>query len=180
MSNNKADLSDDHLKKLILDVEDFPIPGVMYKDITPVLLDHNAFTYTLKRMTEPFDSSEVDLVLAIESRGLIFGSSIANSIGRGLALVRKEDKLPREKIKVEHYLEYGEGVLEIHKDAIKPGQRVLIVDDVLATGGTSKAAAFLVEELEGKVAGLTFLVELPKFKGRDILKKYKVHSVVSY
>ncbi len=168
------------LKDKIRDVPDFPKPGIIFKDITPLLQDPAYFRYTLDQMVSQIDGKPVDVVVGIESRGFIFGAPIADRLGAGFVLVRKMGKLPAATISADYDLEYGTNTIEMHQDAIKPGQRVLIVDDLLATGGTVGATASLVERLGGKVAGLLFLIELDFLNGRDRLKDYDVHALLKF
>lgn len=167
------------LETLIRDVPDFPQPGIIFKDITPILQDPQGLREAVDAMAEPFRGRDIDVIVGLESRGFIFGAPIAYSMGLGLALVRKQAKLPADKIHIEYDLEYGSNVFEIHRDAIQPGQRVMIVDDLLATGGTMRASIDLVERLGGEVAGLTFLVELSFLNGRQKLQNYDIHSVIT-
>jgi adenine phosphoribosyltransferase len=150
-------------------VPDFPQPGISFKDVTTLIKQPKAFRYAIDRMAEPFVGSNVDVVVGIESRGFIFASPIAYTLGAGLVPVRKFGKLPAESIRISYALEYGENVLEAHRDAIVPGQRVLIVDDLLATGGTVLATLNLVRRLGGQVVGLAFLIELLYLNGRQAL-----------
>lgn len=168
------------LKDKIRVIEDFPAEGISFKDITTLLKDANGLKECINQMAERFKGISVDLVVGPESRGFIFATPLAYLLGTGFVPVRKPGKLPAETIKYEYKLEYGTDSLEIHKDSIKPGQRVLIVDDLLATGGTMIAAAKLVEQLGGEVVGLGFLIELEDLKGRDKLSKYKVESLIKY
>ena len=168
------------LAKLIRDVPDFPVEGILFKDITTLIKDPAAFAEAVDRIMAPYSDQDVDLVVAIESRGFIFGAPIAYHLGAGFAPVRKEGKLPADSIKAEYSLEYGSNVLEIHKDAVQPGQRVLVVDDLLATGGTAKATVDLVEKLGGEVVGVAFLIDLAFLHGIDKLQGYQVHSVIRY
>ena len=168
------------LKELIRDIPDFPADGVMFRDITPVLQDGNAFREVVLAMTEKAGQMKPDIVVGIESRGFILGAPIALELGMGFVPVRKLGKLPAETVRAEYALEYGTNTVEIHKDAIEPGQRVVIVDDLLATGGTAAASVQLVEELGGEVAGLVFLVELTFLNGRSRLSGYRTESLVQY
>ncbi len=166
------------LSKMIRDVPDFPVEGILFKDITTLIKDPTAFAEAIDRMMVPFADREIDIVVAIESRGFIFGAPIAYRLGAGFAPVRKEGKLPAATIRAEYSLEYGSNVLEIHKDAILPGQRVLVVDDLLATGGTAKATVDLVEDLGGRVVGVVFLIDLAFLHGVDKLEGYEVFSLI--
>lgn len=167
-------------QRLIRDVPDFPKAGIVFKDITPVLLNPKAFREAIDHMLEYARTRRVDVVVGIESRGFLFGAPIALELGVGYVPVRKLGKLPGETLREEYALEYGTNTVEMHKDAIQPGQRALIVDDLLATGGTSMAAARLVERSGGEVAGLLFLVELTFLNGRELLTRYDVHSLIAY
>lgn len=168
------------LKSKIRVVEDFPHKGISFKDITTLLADADAFQYTIKEMAEYCREKNIDVVAGVESRGFLFGAPLAYELGLGFVLIRKPGKLPAEKLRVEYELEYGTDALEIHKDGIKPGQRVVLVDDLLATGGTISAAASLVEALGGEIAGFLFLIELEFLKGREKLAGYDVFSLVKY
>jgi adenine phosphoribosyltransferase len=165
---------------LIRDIPDFPKPGILFKDITPVLADPAAMREVIDRMRVFADECQPDLVVGIESRGFVFGMPLAMEMNLGFAPVRKLGKLPYKRISEEYALEYGTNTVEMHDDAIKPGQKVLIVDDLLATGGTAAAAARLVERLGGKVCGFTFLVELDFLHGRKALSGYDVESLIHY
>lgn len=168
------------LSKLIRDVPDFPVAGILFKDITTLLKQPEAYQAAIDALVQRYAGEEIDLVAAIEARGLIFGAALAYELGAGLVPVRKPGKLPAEKISEEYALEYGTNVLEVHKDAIQRGQRVLIVDDLLATGGSAQATAQLVERLGGKVVGIAFLIELTFLRGREKLDGYDVYSLIQY
>jgi len=168
------------LKDYIAIVPDYPQPGISFKDITPLMNDGKAFRYATDRIVEFAKEKKVDLVVGPEARGFIVGCPVAYALGVGFSPVRKKGKLPRETIEVEYELEYGTNVLCIHKDAIKPGQRVLIVDDLLATGGTIGATIKLVEQLGGEVAGAAFLIELSYLEGRKKLEGYDVLALMSF
>ena len=168
------------LKKFIKIVEDYPKPGISFKDITPLMDNGEAFKYAADQIVEYAREKKIDLVVGPEARGFIIGCPVAYSLGVGFAPVRKEGKLPRETIKVNYGLEYGTDVLTIHKDAVKPGQRVLIIDDLLATGGTIGATIELVEKLGGIVAGIAFLIELTELNGRKKLEGYDVLTLMSF
>ena len=167
-------------KKYIKIVENWPKEGIEFKDITPLMDNGEAFTSAVDEIVDYAKEKEVDIVVGPEARGFIIGCPVAYSLGIGFAPVRKEGKLPREVIKVDYGLEYGENVLTIHKDAIKPGQRVLITDDLLATGGTIEATIKLVEELGGIVVGCAFLIELTYLHGAEKLKDYDVQTLMRY
>ena len=170
----------DSLKALIREVPDFPKPGINFYDITTLLKDAAGFKIVIDSLARQYRSVPVDVVLGIEARGFIIAPAVAYALGYGFIPVRKEKKLPAERARIEYQLEYGSDVLEIHKDAVSPGQNVLIIDDVLATGGTSAAVVKLVEMLQGKVVGLGFILELDFLKGREKLQGYQVHSLVHY
>ena len=165
---------------LIRDIPDFPKSGILFKDITPVLGDAAAFQEVIDRFVAQAQGLSPDLIVGVESRGFLFGTPIALALGIGFVPIRKVGKLPAETIQEEYALEYGTAAVEVHRDAIRPGQRVLIVDDLLATGGTAAAAAKLVETLGGKVAGFSFLVELGFLSGRKVLSGYDVQSLLTY
>ncbi len=173
-------ISETTIKELIRDIPDFPAEGILFRDITPVLQEPNAFAEVIETMTESVRQFNPDVIVGIESRGFILGSPIALELGVGFVPVRKVGKLPAETIRAEYALEYGTNIVEIHKDAIRPGMRAVIVDDLLATGGTAKAATQLIEELRGHVAGISFLIELCFLNGRDVLKGYEVDTLVKY
>ena len=168
------------LKKIIRDIPDFPKPGIMFRDITTLLMDAGAYAYSIDEMARLLDGYDYTLILGPESRGFIFGAPLAYKLGKGFIPVRKAGKLPHEVIKKDYALEYGNATIEIHKDAIKPGQRVLVADDLLATGGTSKAIVDMVKEVGGIVAALVFMIELTDLKGRDALSGENVLSLVKY
>jgi adenine phosphoribosyltransferase len=167
-------------KNYIEIVENYPKEGIQFKDITPLMNDGDAYRAAINEIVEYAKEKEVDIVVGPEARGFIIGCPVSYSVGIGFAPVRKEGKLPREVIKVDYGLEYGKDVLTIHKDAIKPGQRVLITDDLLATGGTIEATIKLVEELGGIVVGCAFIIELSYLNGMDKLKDYDVLTLMSY
>src|SRR5499427_870059 len=170
----------DHLKRMIRHVPDFPKPGILFYDITTLLQDKNGFHEAIGSLSEPFANAGIDLVVGIESRGFIFGAAVADRLGAGFAPVRKPGKLPSKTARATYDLEYGTDALEIHDDAVKRGQRVLIVDDLLATGGTAKATADLVRKLGGQVHALAFLIELVALDGRAKLHGERVHSALKY
>lgn len=175
-----ATLTEDTIKQLIRDIPDFPTDGILFRDITPVLQDPKAFREVVCTLSDCVKALKPDVVVGIESRGFMFGTPIALELGVGFVPVRKVGKLPAETIQAEYALEYGTNVVEMHKDAIKPGMRVAIIDDLLATGGTAKAAVQLVEELGGEVAGLCFLIELAFLNGRELLNGYDVSAMIKY
>lgn len=168
------------LKEKIRIIEGFPTEGVSFKDITTVLKDPKGLRECINQLAEKFKDIEVDIIVGPESRGFIFATPLAFLLGAGFVPVRKPGKLPAETIKYKYDLEYGTDSLEIHKDSILPGQKVLIIDDLLATGGTINAAARLVEELGGEIVGIGFLIELEELNGREKLSKYKVESLMKY
>jgi len=173
-------MSAEDLRSKIREIPDFPKPGILFYDITTLLKDPAAYKESIDLMLEPYAGEQIDLVVGMESRGFIFSAPMAYQIDAGLVPVRKLGKLPAETISVEYALEYGSNTLEIHRDAIQPGQKVLIVDDLLATGGTVKGTIELVERLRGEVIGLAFLVELEFLNGRDRLDGRRVTSVIQY
>jgi adenine phosphoribosyltransferase len=168
------------LKKIIRNVPDFPIKGVQFKDITTVLQDPKALKYSIDEMSKLVNDIKFDMVLGPESRGFIFGVPMAYNLNKGFVPIRKPGKLPYKTISKEYELEYGNNKIEMHIDAIKKGQKVIIVDDLLATGGTCKATIELVEEVGATVEAIVFLIELEELKGREVLKKYNVQSVLKY
>ena len=168
------------LRDVIRNIPDFPIPGILFRDITTLLKDAGAFREAVTRMAAPFVDRKIDVVAAVEARGYIFAAPIADRLGVGIVPVRKPGKLPFETIRQEYSLEYGTNTLEVHKDAVAPGQRVLIVDDLIATGGSAQATARLLEQLGAKVEAFAFLIELADLEGRKLLDGYEVHSVVTY
>ncbi|MEY2437868.1 MAG: adenine phosphoribosyltransferase [Acidimicrobiaceae bacterium] len=172
--------SAEELKGRIRDIPDFPRPGVVFKDITPLLADARSFRASIDGLVEAHAAAGVDLVLGIEARGFVFAAPVADRLGAGFVPVRKAGKLPWELEREEYELEYGTDLLEIHRDAISPGQRVLVVDDVLATGGTAAATIRLVERLGGTVVGLEFVIELAFLAGRSKLAAHPVHSLLVY
>ncbi len=168
------------LKKYIADIPDFPTPGILFRDVTPLMQDKEAYRESIKVLTEFAKDKNVDVVVGPEARGFLFGCPVAIALDAGFVPVRKPGKLPRETVSVAYDLEYGSNEIFMHNDSIKKGQRVLIVDDLLATGGTVEAAVKLVEEMGGEVVGLAFLIELSALKGRDKLKGYDVFSAIKY
>ncbi len=170
----------DRLKANIRDVPDFPKPGIVFKDITPILANGQLFRLAVTIFAERYQRKSVERIVAIDARGFIFGGALAHYLGVGLTVVRKKGKLPYKSHEQEYALEYGHGILEMHIDAIEKRQRVVIIDDLLATGGTAEAAARLVEMCGGEVVELAFLVELGFLKGRERLAKYPVFSAISY
>jgi adenine phosphoribosyltransferase len=170
----------DDLRAKIREVPDFPKPGILFYDITTLLKEPSAFNDVIDRMAEPVKDDRIDLVVGMESRGFIFAAPLAYKLGAGFVPVRKLGKLPADTIEVEYDLEYGTATLEVHRDAIAEGQRVLIVDDLLATGGTVLGTIELVKRLGGEIAGLSFMVELTALHGRDKLGDYPIHTLITY
>ena len=170
----------DHLKEKIRHVPDFPKAGILFYDITTLLQDPQGFRAAIDSLALPFTDQRIEIVVGIESRGFIFGAAVADRIGAGFAPVRKAGKLPSPCIRASYDLEYGTDSLEMHNDAIRAGQRVLIVDDLLATGGTARATIELVKRLGGEVHALAFLIELVALNGRDKLAGENVHAVLKY
>ena len=169
----------EHLKQLIRDIPDFPQPGILFRDITPLLRDAAAFREVTAALAERF-RGRVDAVAGIESRGFIFGAPLAAELGVGFIPIRKAGKLPGDKLALEYALEYGTSILEIHTDAVRHGERILLVDDLLATGGTARAAAGLIEAVGGSVAGIAFVIELLFLDGRKALDGFDVHALLAY
>jgi len=168
------------LASTIRSIPDFPTKGILFRDITPLLADAAALNCAVNRLSEPFKDKAIDVVAAVEARGFIFGSAVAKTLGVGFVPIRKKGKLPFETHSVSYGLEYGKDAVEVHTDAIKPGTKVLMVDDLLATGGTMAAACKLIEELGGDIIGLTFLIELADLNGREKFKKYTIHTEISF
>jgi adenine phosphoribosyltransferase len=165
---------------LIRDVPDFPRPGILFKDITPVLADGDALSEVIGALTRAAGKFSPDVIAGIESRGFLFGAPIAHAMNLGLVPIRKVGKLPAKTVRVEYALEYGTATVEMHEDSVQPGQRVVVVDDLLATGGTAAAAAHLIEKLGGTVAGFVFLVELGFLDGRQRLASYPYEALIHY
>lgn len=168
------------LKNYIAEIKDFPSEGIVFRDITPLLADGAAYKESINRMAEFAKSVGADVVAGPESRGFIVGCPTATALNIGFVPVRKPGKLPRETVSCKYDLEYGSNELHMHKDAIKPGQKVVIVDDLLATGGTVQAAIKMIESLGGEVVGCGFMIELEALKGRELLKGYNVYSIMTY
>jgi len=164
----------------IRDIPDFPKPGILFRDITPLLRDPAALALAVEFLTQPFRDKHIDIVVGVESRGFIFGAAVAGNLSAGFVPVRKPGKLPADKHGITYELEYGQDTLEIHADAIQPGQRVLMVDDLLATGGTMRACCDLVEKLGGEITAVAVLIELADLTGREKLTKWPLHCVLSY
>ena len=168
------------LKECVRVIEDFPKEGISFKDITTLLKDGKALKYSIDKIVEDLKDKQIDIVVGPEARGFLIGTPVAYALEAGFVPVRKPGKLPAEVERFEYDLEYGSNILEVHKDAIKPGQRVAIVDDLLATGGTTEAAIKLIEKLGGEVVSAQFLIELEFLNGRDKLKVYHVNSLIKY
>jgi len=168
------------LKTRIRSVPDFPKKGIVFRDITTLLKDGEAFRRAVDEFYERYKGQRIDKVVSVESRGFIFGSALAQKLGAGFVPIRKPGKLPAETVREEYELEYGKDAIEIHKDAITTGERILVHDDLLATGGTILAACRLVEKLGGNIMGLCFLIELAFLHGRDRLKNYDIFSIIQY
>ena len=170
----------ENLKSYIRDVPDFPKPGILFRDITPLLASPSALALSIELLANPFRGKNIDLVVGAESRGFIFGTAVACCLSAGFVIVRKPGKLPHKKISMTYDLEYGTDTLEMHKDAVGNGNRVLIVDDLLATGGTASAAARMVQDAGGIVVGLGFVIELTFLGGRQRLNGHDVFSLLQY
>jgi adenine phosphoribosyltransferase len=168
------------LRDLIRSIPDFPKQGIMFRDVTTLLRDKHGFRQAIQCLANEFRTARVDRIVCIEARGFILGGALAYELGCGVVVVRKPGKLPSETVSQTYQLEYGTDRIEMHKDALEEGDRVLLVDDLLATGGTARAAADLVERLGGIIVGCAFLIELADLKGRRLLDKYKVFCVISY
>lgn len=168
------------LEDYVVSIPDFPEPGILFRDVTSVIQDAEGLQLAINSLQGLLDGLEFDVLAGAESRGFIFGMPLAYNLHKPFILVRKQGKLPRETVSKEYALEYGTAVIEMHRDAVKPGQKVVLVDDLIATGGTMKAAAEMVEELGGEVVKIIFLMELAGLKGRDALAGYDVASVITY
>ncbi|MDD5109380.1 MAG: adenine phosphoribosyltransferase [Candidatus Omnitrophica bacterium] len=168
------------LEKSIRNISDFPKPGILFRDITTLIQNRAAFKKAVDLLSKKYKGKGFDKVVGIEARGFIFGAAVANKIGSGFVPVRKKGKLPYKTISITYELEYGTDTLEIHKDAITPGEKVLIIDDLLATGGTVKAATELVKQLGGKILGVGFVIELVDLHGKDKLKEYPLYSLIKF
>lgn len=168
------------LKKYIEDIPDFPEPGVLFRDVTPLLADQAAYKESIRLLADFAREKNVDVIAGPEARGFLFGCPVAIELNCGFVPVRKPGKLPREVLSKSYELEYGKNEIQMHSDSIRPGQNVLIVDDLLATGGTVEAAVSLIEQMGGNVVGIAFLIELVDLKGRDHLEGYDVYSVLKY
>ena len=168
------------LKKYIKDIPDFPEPGVLFRDVTPLLADKDAYQESIRLLSDFAKEKKVDLVVGPEARGFLFGCPVALALNCGFVPVRKPGKLPREVVSQSYDLEYGSNEIQMHSDSIQPGQNVLIVDDLLATGGTVDAAVSLIEKMGGNIVGVAFLIQLEALEGRELLKDYDVYSVLKY
>ncbi len=168
------------LRQYIRDIPDFPVEGILFRDITPLMQEPSAFKYVIDRMAEHYEGQGVDVILGIEARGFLIGAPLAYKLGKPFVPVRKEGRLPYETKSVKYALEYGQNVVEVHTDAVSRGQRAVILDDLLATGGTMAAGAELVESMGGEVAGLAAVIELIDLDGRERLSGYGVYSLVQY
>jgi adenine phosphoribosyltransferase len=170
----------DHLKTLIRDVPDFPVEGILFRDVTPLLREPGALREVVAHFADRYRDAGIDAVAGIESRGFIFGAPLALELGVGFVPIRKLGKLPAEKIHREYALEYGTAALEMHVDGVRPGERVLLIDDLLATGGTAAAGVHLIEALGGQVAAVAFLIELAFLNGRERLQGHDVYAMLEY
>ncbi len=168
------------LTEYIRDVPDFPKEGILFRDITPLLADKKAFAAAVEALAAPFAEVDIDYVAAVEARGFIFGSVVAKALEAGFIPIRKPGKLPYRTTSASYKLEYGTDTIEVHSDGVEPGSKVLMVDDLLATGGTMAAACRLMEKLQAKIVGLSFLIELTALGGREKLPNYRIHTVISY
>ena len=168
------------LEDYVRTIPDFPEPGIMFRDITTILSDADGLKLAIDEMQKTLDGVDFDVIAGAESRGFIFGAAIAYNMHKPFILIRKKGKLPCETVEQSYDLEYGQATIEIHKDAVEPGQKVVIIDDLIATGGTIEAAAKLIEKLGGEVAGILVLMELKGLKGRERLSKYRLDSAISY
>lgn len=172
--------TESNLKKYIRDISNWPKQGILFRDITPLLNDARAFSDAVKALTKDFENEKIDYVAAIEARGFIFGSAVAEHLKAGFVPIRKKGKLPFNTETYTYNLEYGQDTLEVHIDAVKKGSKVLMVDDLLATGGTMSAGCKLIEKLGGRIAGISFLIELSELKGCEKLSGYKIRTVLKY
>ena len=168
------------LKQYIADVKDFPEQGIIFRDISPLMANGEAYRYAIKEIVKYAQDLNVDKVVGPEARGFMVGCPVAVELGCGFAMARKKGKLPRETVEVSYGLEYGKATLQLHQDAILPGDKVLVCDDLLATGGTTAATIELVEKLGGEVVGLAFLIELLDLKGRDLIQGYDIYTLIEY
>ena len=173
-------IKQERLKEFIRDIPDFPKKGILFKDITPLLKDRDAFQTAVSLLANHFADRKIEQVVGIESRGFIFGSAVAYKLKAGFVPIRKKGKLPSVTEKIPYQLEYGEDILEIHQDSFKKGARILVIDDLLATGGTASAVASLVQRIGGCIDGLGFVIELTFLHGRDKLQGFPIHSLIQY
>jgi adenine phosphoribosyltransferase len=169
-----------NLAGYIRNIPDFPVKGIQFKDITTLLKNGELFAEAVDYLYDPFREKEIDKIVAIEARGLIFGAALAYKLNVGFVPIRKPGKLPAEVVREEYELEYGKDSIEIHRDAIEPNEKILLVDDLLATGGTAAACCRLVEKLDGEIVGLSFLIELTELSGRKLLKGYNIQSLINF
>jgi adenine phosphoribosyltransferase len=170
----------EHLRAAVRDVVDFPKPGIVFKDITPILADGKLFRDSISLLCKSAGDAKIDKVVGIDARGFIFAAAVADRLGAGFVPIRKKGKLPWKTRQTAYSLEYGESIVELHEDAVAPGETILLVDDLLATGGTAAAAVKLLDELGAKVAGISFLIELSFLQGRAKLAPHPVHSILAY
>jgi len=168
------------LKSKIRNIPDFPVKGIQFKDITTLLKDKDAYKYCIDKITKHCQSLKIDYIAGIEARGFVIGAPVAYNLNVGFLLVRKKDRLPADVERISYQLEYGENILEIHKDSFQEGDRIMVIDDLLATGGTTLAVFKLIEKLGGKIVGADFIIELEMLKGKDKLKGYEIFSLVKY
>lgn len=168
------------LAKYIRNIADWPKKGILFRDITPLLADKKAFSIAVNKLCKAFNNQRFDYIAAVEARGFIFGATVAQKLGKGFIPIRKKGKLPYKTESITYDLEYGKSTIEIHRDAIKKGAKVLIVDDLLATGGTMAAACKLIERIGGEIIGIAFLVELSELAGREKLGKYNIKAIITY
>jgi adenine phosphoribosyltransferase len=168
------------LRSKIRNIPDFPVKGIQFKDITTLLRDKDAYKYSIDQITDHCKSLKIDYIAGIEARGFVIGAPVAYNLNVGFLLIRKKGRLPADVERISYQLEYGENVLEIHKDAFQEGARIMVIDDLLATGGTTLAVFKLIEKLGGKILGADFIVELEMLKGREKLKEYEIFSLVKY
>jgi adenine phosphoribosyltransferase len=173
-------ITDEYLKTTIRSIPDFPKKGIVFRDITTLLKDPEALGQVVRYFYEEYKDKQISKVVSVESRGFIFGAALAYALGAGFVPIRKKGKLPAETLQQEYQLEYGIDAMEIHRDAIQSGDRVVVHDDLLATGGTIEAACKLVERLEGRIIGLSFLIELSFLNGRERITKYPIQTLISY
>jgi len=169
-----------NLEKYIRNIPDFPKPGILFRDITTLIQNKAAFKTTINLLANKYKGKKIDKVVGVEARGFIFGAALAYKIGAGFVLVRKKGKLPFKAISATYQLEYGTDTLEIHEDSISAGERILVIDDLLATGGTVKATTELINKLKGKIQGIAFVIELVDLKGKEKLKDYPVYSLIKF